>query len=162
MPATFFNRLYQPLSLRSKGQTQTSAILLVVIFIMLTGNFALFHGILNIYPLTLHNLPFLISLALFFASLTAMFLLIISHGRWTRWVLAAFLLIASQSAYYMDHLGVIIDTVMIDNIMQTNRSEFSSLITSTLIFRTFLFGVIPAWLILKYCPEPLTFKKDKI
>ncbi|WP_052184956.1 phosphoethanolamine transferase [Methylotenera sp. N17] len=160
MPANFLNRLYQPLSQRSKAQTQTFAILLVVTFIMLSGNFSLFHGIFNIYPLTLHNLPFLISLALFFTSLTAIFFLLISLGKWTRWILAAFLLIASQSAYYMDHLGVIIDTVMIDNIVQTNSSEFSSLVTSTLILRTFLLGVIPAWLILKYCPDPLSFKEE--
>ena len=147
-------------SLTLKKATQTTTILMVVVFIMMTGNFSMFHGILNIYPLSLHNLPFLISLALFFTSLTALFFLVISHGKWTRWILAAFLLIASQSAYYMDHLGVIIDTVMIDNIMQTNRSEFSSLVTSTLILRTFIFGVIPAWLILKYCPQPLSYKEE--
>lgn len=160
MPGTFLNRFYQPFFLKSKAFTQTFPILSVVTFIMLTGNFSLFHGILNIYPLTLHNLPFLISLALFFTSLTAIFFLLISHGKWTRWILATFLLIASQSAYYMDHLGVIIDTVMIDNIMQTNRREFSSLVTSTLILRTFILGVIPAWLILKYCPHPLSFKVE--
>jgi len=160
MPVTFLNSLYQPLHMRGKLPTQTFAILSVVTFIMLSGNFSLFHGILNIYPLTLRNLPFLFSLALFFTSLTAIFFLAISHGKWTLWILAAFLLIASQSAYYMDHFGVIIDTVMIDNIMQTNRSEFSSLVTSTLVLRTFILGVIPAWLILKFCPDPLSFKQE--
>jgi lipid A ethanolaminephosphotransferase len=48
------------------NETQTPIILLVVTFIMLTGNRSLFHGILNIYLLTLSNTPFLISLALFF------------------------------------------------------------------------------------------------
>lgn len=148
------------LSMGYQQTAQTKAILLVVIFIMLSGNYALFHRILNIYPLTLHNLPFLISLTLFFTSLTAIFFLLISHGKWTRWVLATFLLIASQSAYYMDHLGVIIDTVMIDNIMQTNRAELSGLITSTLILRTFALGVIPAWLVLIYCPEPQNFNVE--
>lgn len=148
------------LSMGYQQTAQTKAIFLVVIFIMLSGNYALFHRILNIYPLTLHNLPFLISLTLFFTSLTAIFFLLISHGKWTRWVLAAFLLIASQSAYYMDHLGVIIDTVMIDNIMQTNRAKLSGLMTSTLILRTFALGVIPAWLVLKYCPEPQNFNVE--
>jgi lipid A ethanolaminephosphotransferase len=160
MTSILLNKLPNETNTKNITNSQTTAILFVVIFIMLTGNFSLFHGILNVYPLTLLNLPFLISLALFFTSLTAIFFLIISHGRWTRWILAAFLLIASQSAYYMDRLGVIIDTVMIDNIMQTNRSEFSSLITSTLMLRTLVFGVIPAWLILKYCPEPLSFKQE--
>ena len=139
---------------------QTSLILLVVVFIMLTGNYSLFHGIVNIYPLTLRNLPFLISLALFFTSLTAIFFLMICQHKATRWILALFLIVAAQSAYYMDHFKVIIDTVMIDNIMQTNRAEFSSLVTLSLIGRTILLGVIPAWLVIRYCPKPIDFKTE--
>lgn len=139
---------------------QTQAILLVVIFIMLTGNFALFHGIVHIYPLTVTNVPFLTSLALFFSVLTAIFFLCICHGKFTRWILALFVIIASQAAYYMDHLGVIIDTVMIDNIMQTNTNEFASLITTSLIVRTLVLGFIPAWFIVKYCPSPANFKAE--
>ncbi|HEY0842860.1 phosphoethanolamine--lipid A transferase [Methylotenera sp.] len=139
---------------------QTQAILLVVIFIMLTGNFALFHGIVHIYPLTVANVPFLTSLALFFSALTAVFFLSICHGKLTRWILALFVIVASQAAYYMDHLGVIIDTVMIDNIMQTNTNEFASLITTSLIIRTLVLGIIPAWLIVKYCPSPTNFKAE--
>jgi len=160
MQSKLLNKYGSLANRRDMVHSQTAAIFLVVILIMVTGNFSLFHGILNIYPLTFGNLPFLISLALFFTSLTAIFFLVISHGKWTRWILAGFLLITSQSAYYMDHLGVIIDTVMIDNVVQTNKSEFSSLITSTLILRTFFFGVIPAWLILKYCPEPRSLKVE--
>jgi lipid A ethanolaminephosphotransferase len=160
MQSKLLNKYGSLANRRDMVHSQTAAIFLAAILIMLTGNFSLFHGILNIYPLTFGNLPFLISLALFFTSLTAIFFLVISHGKWTRWILAAFLLITSQSAYYMDHLGVIIDTVMIDNVVQTNKSEFSSLITSTLILRTFFFGVIPAWLILKYCPEPRSLKVE--
>lgn len=160
MQSKFSRQLTDLPLLKSLSNSQTAAILFVVVFIMLSGNFSLFQGILNIYPLTLHNLPFLISIALFFTSLTAIFFLLISHGRWTRWVLATFLLIASQSAYYMDHLGVIIDTVMFDNILQTNRSEFSSLVTTSLILRTIIFGIIPAWLVVKYFPQPLSFKDE--
>ena len=146
-------KMHKLFHIKDMNQTQTPIILLVVVFIMLTGNYSLFHGILDIYPLTLANVPFLISLTLFFSSLTAIFFLLICQGRLTRWILALFLVIASQSAYYMDHLGVIIDTVMIDNIMQTNRSEFASLITGSLIGRTIIFGIIPAWLLIKYCPD---------
>lgn len=143
-----------------KNMTQTSVIFLVVIFIMMTGNYALWHGILEIYPFQLSNIPFLVSLTLFFSSLTAIFFLLTCYGKATRWVLALFLVISSQSAYYMDHLGVIIDTVMIDNMMQTNLSESESLITLTLIMRTIFFGLIPAWLILKYCPAASNFKRE--
>lgn len=142
--------------------SQTQAILLIAVFIMLTGNASLWHGILSVYPLNFSNIPFLMSLALFFTALTAMFLLLLSFGNATRWVLAFFLILASQSAYYMDHLGILIDTVMIDNVMQTNLSESESLITINLIIRTIFFGVIPAWLVLRYCPASTSFKKELV
>ena len=132
--------------------TQSRAILLVVAFIMLTGNWSLFSRIVEIYPLTLSNLPFLLSLAAFFTVLTAIFFLLICHGRATRWVLALFLVVASQAAYYMDQFGVVIDIVMIDNIMQTNQQEFVGLLSVNLAIRTLLLGIIPAWLVIKYCP----------
>ena len=133
--------------------TQSRAILLVVAFIMLTGNGSLFSKIVAIYPLTSSNLPFLVSLAAFFTVLTAIFFLLICHGRVTRWVLALLLVVASQSAYYMDQFGVIVDMVMIDNIMQTNPHELAGLISTSLMIRTLLFGVIPAWLVIKYFPK---------
>lgn len=132
--------------------SQTRIIMLVVIFIMLTGNCSLFSRILETYPFTFSNLPFLVSLAAFFTVLTALFFLLICHGRATRWVLAVFLVLASQAAYHMDQFGIIIDVVMIDNIMQTNPQEIAGLLSMSLLIRTLFFGMIPAWLIIQYCP----------
>jgi lipid A ethanolaminephosphotransferase len=132
---------------------QTRAILLVVGFIMLTGNWSLFGRILEIYPLSLSHLPFLFSLAAFFSVLTAIFFLVISHGKATRWILALFIIISSQAAYYMDKFGVIVDAVMIDNIAQTNPQEFAGLLSLSLVVRTIVFGLIPAWLVIKYFPK---------
>lgn len=83
-------------------------------------------------------------------------------GKYARWILAFLIIVSSQAAYYMDHLGVIIDTVMIDNIIQTNRNEISGLITSSLIGRTFIFGLIPAWCVIKYFPKNTNFKNELI
>jgi lipid A ethanolaminephosphotransferase len=140
--------------------SQNRAIMLVVAFIMLTGNYSLFSRILEIYPLTLRNLPFLVSLAAFFSVLTAIFFLLICHGRATRWVLAVFLVLASQAAYHMDQFGIIIDMVMIDNIMQTNPQEIAGLLSVGLLFRTLLLGIIPAWLVIKYCPETINIRAE--
>ena len=160
MSSVVLTRYYQFLSSDKTTGSQIPIILFVVVFMMLTGNNSLFRGILNVYPLTFANTPFLISLALFFTSLTAIFFLVICHGKSTRWILALFLIVASQSAYYMDHLGVIIDTVMIDNVMQTSGSEFASLITTSLIARTVIFGIIPAWFVIQYCPNISSFKTE--
>lgn len=148
----FFSQFKSKLNLELL-KTQNFMIVLVTAFIMLTGNQSLFVHILENYPLSLKNLPFLLSLTGFFSVLSIIFLLLICHSRWTRWVLALFLIIASQAAYYMDYFGVIIDTVMIDNILQTNMAEISGLLSISLLVRTIVFGLIPAWLVIKYCPK---------
>ena len=132
--------------------TQTRMIVLVALFIMLTGNVALFSRLLEVYPATLQRLPFLISLGLFFSSLTTLFLLALCHGKLTRWFLAFFVVAASLAAYYMDQFGVIVDVVMLDNIAQTNPQEFAGLVTPMFVFRAVVLGLIPAWLVLKYTP----------
>ncbi len=139
---------------------QTTMIFMVVIFMMFTGNQALFAGILRIYPLSATHLPFLISLTLFFSILSAIFFLVICFGRATRWILAIFLIVVSLSAYYMDHFGVIIDTVMLDNVLQTDMREASGLMTFSLIARTIFLGVIPAWIVFKLCPKTRGLKTE--
>ncbi|MDO8990020.1 MAG: phosphoethanolamine--lipid A transferase [Sideroxyarcus sp.] len=131
---------------------QNRSIILWTLFIMLTGNLSLFRKIFELYPLSLANFAFLLSLAAVFTILTSIFFLLICHGRWARWVMAFYLLAASQAAYYMDQYGVILDNVMIDNMFQTNPQEFAGLISTTLVIRTLLLGILPAWLVLKYMP----------
>lgn len=155
-----FNRLSTLSTSLIHSPTQSRIILLVTAFIMLTANWSLFERILEIYPFKLAGLPFLLSLAVFFSALTAIFFLCICHGRATRWMLALFLIVASQAAYYMDQFGVIVDIVMIDNIMQTNPQEFAGLLSANLAIRTLLFGIIPAWLIIQYCPKPSNIRQE--
>lgn len=140
----------------SKASSQTRGIFLVVAFVMLTGNLALFGRIVENYSLTLSNLPFILSLTVFFTLVTTIFFLLICHGKATRWILAIYLLIVSQSAYYMDKFGVVVDVSMLDNIMQTNVQEFAGLLTVSLVVRTLLLGIIPAWLVIKYFPKSVS------
>lgn len=150
----FLANVLQKLVLPFKqSSNQMRGILLVTVFIMLTGNLALFSRILEIYPLKLHNLPFLLSLALFFSILTAIFFLSICYGKATRWVLAIFLVIVALAAYYMDHYKVIVDIVMIDNIIHTDSKELAGVLSLGLLFRALFFGIIPAWLVIKYFPK---------
>lgn len=135
-------------------------IILAALFIMLTGNLSLFKRLLEIYPLNLESLPFLLSLTVFFTLATMLFLLLISYGRATRWVLAFFLVASSQAAYYMDQYGVVIDTVMLDNIAQTDLREAAGLFNMNLVIRTCLLGLIPAWLALRYRPVIHSFKAE--
>ncbi|MBU3736786.1 MAG: DUF1705 domain-containing protein, partial [Methylobacterium sp.] len=133
--------------------TRTRIILLATLFIMSTGNLELFERLLEIYPPTLSNLPFLTSLALFFSFATALFLVLITPGSAGRWVLASILVLSSQAAYYMDQYGVVIDGVMIDNILATNVQEAKGLMSWNLLLRTVFLGLLPAWLLVRHWPK---------
>jgi len=141
-------------------QSTHAITLCVAIFLMLFANHALFSHVLEIYPLTAANMPFLVSVAIFFTVLTALFLLWITFGRAARWVLALLLVLASQAAYYMDQFGVIVDTVMIDNILQTSAQEASGLLSAKLLMYTVVMGLIPAWFVLKAMPSPQSLRQE--
>lgn len=138
--------------IRRHINSQLMAILLVAVFLMMSANISLFKHIVEIYPLTTNNLPFIASLVIFFSLLTALFVMVVSYGRKGRWVIALLLILSAQAAYYMDNFGVLIDAVMIDNIINTDAKEIEGLLNVTLILRTLLFGVLPAWLVIKYWP----------
>lgn len=138
----------------------TKRIVAVALFLMATGNVALFKRLLEIYPPELGNIPFLLSLTVFFTVATILFLLLICHGRAGNWLLALFLLLGSQAAYYMDQFGVVIDVVMLDNIFHTNPQEMAGLVSPALVIRTLLLGVLPAWLVLKCRPQIDHFRTE--
>jgi lipid A ethanolaminephosphotransferase len=131
---------------------QNRTIVLVSLFIMLTGNYSFFRHFLEIYPPSLDNMLFILSVSVFFTMANVAFFLLICHGESAKWLMALYLITASLAAYYMDQYSVIIDTVMIDNIAQTDTQEFLGLLNANLFIRLFIFGVLPAWIILKYAP----------
>jgi len=131
-------------------------IMYVATFIMLTGNVTFFKKLITIYPISANNIPLLISIALFFTVATVLLLVLVCHGRATRWVLAFYLIAASIFGFYMDRFGVIIDTVMFDNIRQTDSREVAGLLNLTLFLRLTLLGILPAWLVLKYVTKSNT------
>lgn len=132
--------------------SQNKFILLVGLFIMLTGNVTLVQRLLEIYPIG-ENLPFLIGLGLFLTAGTMIFLLLVSAGRPGKWVLAFFLLGAAIAGFYMDQYGVVIDAEMIFNIVETNPQELAGLLNPSLAWRVLLFGAVPVCLLFRYYPS---------
>lgn len=122
---------------------------LVSLWLMLTCNHALFAHILAIYPFNRHNFGFILSLGLLFTFSLHLWLLLLCHGRATRWVLAVMLLSAAWAAYFMDEFGVIIDRVMLDNAAKTDFREVNGLLSWGFVCKMLLLGVIPTWLLFK-------------
>lgn len=102
----------------------------------------------------------MISITAFFTLITALFLNLICYGRLTAWVLAGVVALASMSAFFMDNYGVVIGSDMFDNMVQTDVREATELLTLGFAWRVFVFGVFPAYLILKYCPPAQRLKVE--
>lgn len=138
---------------------QNAAILLVALFIALTGNVTLMQRLAEIYPPG-SNLPFLVAMALFFTAGTMLFLLLVCTGRAGKWLLGFFLLGAALAGFYMDQYGVVIDAEMIYNIVQTNPQELAGLINPTLLWRAVWLGIVPLALLWRHYPSALAWRHE--
>jgi lipid A ethanolaminephosphotransferase len=135
-------------------------IILVALFISISGNFSLYERLIDIYPLNISNLTFLLSLVIFFTISTILFFLLICYGNFGRLLLALFLIISSITAYFMDEYGVVIDDVMINNLFETDMNEVGGLISTGLLIRIMVLGILPATLVLMYKPQISRFKTE--
>ena len=131
-------------------------ILIVSLFIIVTGNFTLLDRLTEIYP-WVEKWPFIIALAGFFTFSTMLFLISISFGKYCKWVLATFLISSAIAGYYMDQYGVVIDRDMIANMIETNPDELAGLISAKLVIRIILLGIIPSIIVFKFAPKASNF-----
>lgn len=118
------------------------------------GFFVLFHN--NIFFTKtqsvyngLSNIPFILSLAIVLFSLCIVLLTLFSSKFTTKFLLIFSLTTSSLCVYFMNTYNVIIDSSMIQNIVQTNVSEASELFNIKEIFYLFFLGLIPSYFIYK-------------
>ena len=142
-------------SLKRAWDTCDGRVVLTSLFIFFSSSTVFIAKLLEIYAKQPGGWWFAASAIAVFAIATVLFFLLICHGRAARWILAFFLLASSQAGYYMAQYGVVIDTDMLENAMQTNPAEFWGLVTPSLVIRTLLLGVLPAWLVLRSRCRPL-------
>lgn len=148
-PATFLMSDTVTALLGRIWQFHSGRIILAALFMFVSSSTVFFSKLLALYSDKPGGLLFSASVIALFALLTVLFFLLICHGRMTRWVLALFIVLSSQAAYFMSQYGVVIDAQMIDNLMQTDAVEAWGLVTPSLVLRTLLLGVLPAWLVLR-------------
>ncbi len=145
-------------SLQKAWATQHGRIVLSALFIFFSSSTVFIAKLLELYAQQPGGLLFAASAIAVFAVATVLFFLLICHGRLTRWILAFFLLAASQAGYYMAQYGVVIDVDMLENARQTQPAEFWGLVTPSLVWRTLLLGILPAWLVLRSELAPARFR----
>lgn len=135
-------------------------ILLIVIalFLAASANITFFKELSEVYPWSGGNALFLVSVAVAVTAAICLFLAMFSLVLPVRLVVGVFLLTAAASAYFTDQFGTIIDTGMLENILQTDAAEASDLFSWHLLLRLVLLGVIAsviAWRLPLRSPTPL-------
>ena len=88
----------------------------------------------------------------FGAIITAALTLVLSLFNW-RWllkpVLTVFFFSAASGAYFMMSYGIVIDSSMITNVIQTDTKEALDLMNWRMLISFFLLGLLPSWLLWK-------------
>lgn len=127
--------------------TPIRLILLVSAFLVLTANFTFFEKVTDVYPLNAANAGFLISLVVFLYAFIAMLVLAFSILLPVRVASSAVIVLAAIAGYFSSKLGIVIDSSMIRNILQTSTDEALDLVNYSLLLHLILFGIIPVILI---------------
>ncbi len=137
----------------------TKLILSVSLFFVFFCNYAFFHHVLQIYPLTIKNCGFLGSTVIVLTAIITLILTLVCSKHTTKPILIVLLMMSSMAAYFMDNYNVIIDHTMIQNIVQTNFRESADLFSMKLLYYFFLLGVAPAFFIHRVRLKPIPWQK---
>lgn len=119
-----------------------STILGVALFIVITANMTFFEKVTELYPIA-DNYGFLLALSLLVWSILVFMMALASLIIPVRPLCIALLLAAAIFAYFADIFGTVIDVEMLRNTLETNVSESTDLVTTSMILRTFFLAVIP-------------------
>lgn len=142
--------------------TQTKLNFFSAIFFVLLTNRSFFQHVVEIYPITLKNSGFLISLVVGLMAFILLFLTLISSKYTIKPVLILLLLTASITAYFMDTMNVVIDHTMLQNVLQTNFNETTDLLSVKLLLYCVLLGVLPGIVVYKIKLEPMSWQKSTL
>jgi len=149
----------------SQGKREVSTIKIILftsLFFVIFDNVKFFQNVLSVYPLTLSNAGFLISLAVGITSLIVFLLSLVCSKYTTKPLLIILLLISSLTAYFMDTYNVVIDDIMIQNMVETNWAETSDLLSLNLLYYLLFLGILPSVLIYRIKITAFPLKKTAI
>ena len=98
---------------------------------------------------------FYLSFGVFLTAFITLLLTLVSFKYLFKPAISLLLLSSASAAYFMNSYGISIDTVMVQNIFETNTSEAGALISGQLFGYLFGLGVLPALLIWRL---PISYK----
>lgn len=124
------------------------ATLLVSLFLTSLDNFSFWKLVYS--KVDFQTEPFLyISLFLILITTTHIFLTLVSFKPIFKIATCLILIISAFAAYFMDNYGIMIDKSMVRNIMATNVTEATELLSFKLLITVLALGVVPSYLLYK-------------
>jgi lipid A ethanolaminephosphotransferase len=117
-------------------------LLLVSIFVTLTGNITFFSKLNAVYPFFTFW-AFSLSIILVIVSITSLLCLLLNALLPLKLTVALILAITVLSSYFTDQYGIIINTDMIRNALETDTSEAADLFSTQLLIDFLLLCILP-------------------
>lgn len=146
----------------SKPIKARTAVIAVALLWVIFANGAFFKHVGDVYPLAGGNMFFVLSLGIVLFSVTVIVLTLLSGRHTLKPLLITLLLITSQVAYFMDLYDVVIDSHMIQNLLETNIKESADLLSFKQVIYFVLLGFIPSVIVYRSKIVRMTFKETLI
>ncbi len=129
--------------------SNTSLILLSALFFALAHNTVFIAKVLEIYPPQAGNALFLVSLFAVLVAAITLILTLLCYPFTTKPVLVVLLIVSALTNAFMASYGVIMNTEMLTNILETNPAESLELANVELIAKLIFFGILPSFVVLR-------------
>lgn len=143
--------------LRSSGMQSTRMIIGVSIWIAIFSNYYLWLKISKLGEES--NISLIISFVFILIGVNIFSISVLGWGWLLRPIASIFVVGAASGAYFMQAYGIVIDSNMITNVLQTDFNEASDLINLQMIFVILLLSLPPLWFIWRRNFSKSTFGK---
>ncbi len=128
--------------------TPARLIVCVALALVLLHNKASWIALHGLVPLQgLSAVPFYMSFAIFLTALFSLLLTLVSARYLLKPALTLLLLCSASATYFMNSYGIAIDTVMMQNVFETDTAEAAGLFSVRMLVYLLLLGVLPAVLV---------------
>ena len=123
--------------------TPRRLVLGTTLFLMVFANDAFFRHLSEAVTFSADNALFYMAVVILFCSLALLITQLLSIILPVRFVCGLLIFSSALSTYFMDKFGIVIDTDMLTNVLQTNVSEAEDIFTADLFTQIVLFGLVP-------------------
>ena len=131
----------------------------VSLFLVLLGNVAFWQASSEaLGQFSLHSIYFIAALAVVLTGLINVLITLFSFKYILKPLLILLLLCSAAASYFMQSYGVMLDTTMMQNILETHPAEAAELLSPKFFVSMLMFGVLPSLIIIRtrilYKPLP--------